>query len=528
MTGKLKISKKLEKEIAQRIIKEIKENGLTKSKLSALKKRIGKEYGLKDVFPNTRIVEHASKEDRELIINTVMRKPVRSISGVSIVAVMIPIKSCPGKCIYCPTGMNAPKSYTGKEPAARRAKMFGFDPYRQVKERLRQLELIGHPTDKIELIIMGGTFPSEDPDFQRNFVKRMFDALNEDDSASLKDALKKNEKAKHRCVGLTIETRPDFCGEKEINLMLEMGCTRVELGVQSLDDDVLEKVQRGHSVKETIKAFKLLKDSGLKIVAHMMPGLFHNKKQDLEMFDELFNNENFKPDMIKMYPALVIKGTGLYSLYRKGLFTPLDNKSASELLAEIKSKVPRFIRIMRIQRDIPSTEIEVGIKASNLRELVQKEMNSKGLKCNCIRCREAGHNFYKNKIIPKNIKKRVEEYKASGGEEFFISYEDFERDILIGYIRLRFPDKPFRKELKGSAVVRELRVVGSEVPIDENAVGQQHQHKGYGKELLKEAEEIAIKRGYRKLAVISAIGTREYYRKFGYRLEGVYMVKNLK
>ncbi len=499
----------------------------SKSELEDFKKRLSKKYGLERLPRNSEILQALSPEERDKFLHILLKRPVRSASGVVVVAVMTPPANCPGKCIYCPQGRNAPKSYTGYEPATMRAKRLDYDAYSQVKYRLKQLEATGHSAEKVELILMGGTFPALPEDVQVSFVKRCFDALNGVDASSLKEAHRINERAKHRCVALTIETRPDYCMERHIDLMLEMGTTRVELGVQSLNEEVLELVRRGHGVEGVIKSTQLLKDAGLKVCYHIMPGLFQSPEEDIRMFRRLFSDEKFMPDMLKIYPVLVVEGTELYDMWKRGEFKPLSSEEAADLIAEIKRFVPPWCRIMRVQRDIPANLIVDGVKASNLRELAWKKASKKGIRCRCIRCREAGHRFYKDGIMPENPEIEVRKYRASGGTEFFISYEDVELDVLLGFCRLRFPYKPIRDELKeGTAIVRELKVFGSSLPLGKRS-SLSFQHRGVGAMLLRMAEEIASENGFERLAVISAVGTREYYRKLGYELDGVYMIKKL-
>jgi elongator complex protein 3 len=440
-------------------------------------------------------------------------------------------KPCPHSCLYCPTVKDTPKSYTGEEPAARRASMFNYNPYLQTKNRLKQLKAINHPVDKVELIIMGGTFPSLPLRFQENFAKRCFDAMNNSVSKNLKQAQKLNEKAKNRCVGLTIETRPDYCKKEHINQMLKLGTTRVELGVQTLSNEIYKKVNRGHTVEDVVEATKLLKNNCFKVCYHIMPGLLSTPKQDINMFRKLFSNPEFRPDMLKIYPTLVIKGTKLYEKWKKGEYEPMNNKEMAQHIAKLKTYIPKYVRVARIQRDIPSDLIKAGVTASNLRELVQKEMKREDKTCNCIRCHEVGHKIYKEgiKVEPENIKLISYEYKASDGTEIFLSYEDVKTDALIGFVRLRINDKPgFRPEITSkTALIRELRVFGSEVQIGKKDMAK-WQHKGYGQKLLKEAERIAKEKFDEKEMIInSGIGVRKYYSERGYKLIGPYMMKKL-
>lgn len=518
------------KQISREIIKKI-ENGEinNKRRLDYFKRQLSKKYDLKEMISNPKILEYSNKSQREKL-KLLIRKPVRTISGVSIVAVMHN-KPCPNSCLYCPNVKDTPKSYTGKEPAARRASMFNYDPYLQTKNRLEQLRAINHPVDKIELIIMGGTFPYLSLKYQENFVKRCFDAMNNSVSKNLKQAQNLNEKAKSRCISFIIETRPDYCRKEHINQMLKLGTTRVELGVQTLSNTIYKKVSRGHNVEEVVDATRLLKNNCFKILYHMMPNLLSTPKQDIKMFKELFSNPKFRPDMLKIYPTLVIKGTKLYEMWKKGEYVPLNNEEMAKHIAKLKTYIPKYVRVARIQRDIPSNLIKGGVTASNLRELIQEEMKRKGINCNCIRCHEVGHKIYKEgiKVNPENIKLIQYEYKASEGTEVFLSYEDVKTDSLIGFIRLRINDKQgFRSEITSkTALIRELRVFGSEVQIGKKDANK-WQHKGYGKKLLKEAERIAKEKFDKKEMVInSGVGVKPYYRKLDYVDKGPYLYKPL-
>ncbi len=509
---------------ARKIIDEIL-SGKIKDKVALRKSKIklSRESSLSGIISNSKIFEHAEKDERDRL-GLLVRKPVRTISGVAVVAVMCRPGKCPGKCIYCPDFSGAPRSYTGKEPAAMRAQRMGHDPYRQVEHRLMQLGEIGHKTSKVELIIMGGTFPSLDWAYQKDFVKRCFDAMNSSDSSDLKAAQELNESSLHRCVGLTIETRPDFSKREQIDRFLELGATRVELGVQTTSDEVYKKANRGHTVGDVVEATRLLKDSGFKVCYHYMPGLFVDMKKDIELFSRLFENPDFRPDMLKIYPTLIIKGTKLYDMWKKGDYKPYSNSEAIEAIAMMKSLVPEYVRIMRVQRDIPAYNIESGSNLGNLREEVEKKCAELGIQCRCIRCREAGHKLYKKKISSENPEISVLKYEASGGTEFFISKEDRKNDILEGYVRMRYPSESFRSEIdKDSALIRELKVVGATIPVGEKGEGLQH--KGLGSELMSKAEEIARQEGKKKIVVISAVGTRKYYEKLGYVRDGPYMSK---
>ena len=339
---------------------------------------------------------------------------------------------------------------------------------------------------------------------------------------------KQNEKAKHRIIGLTLETRPDYINEKEIERMRRLGCTRVEIGVQSLDNSILKLNQRGHKVEQTIKATKLLKDAGFKICYHIMPNLpGSTPAKDLNVFKRLFNGPEFQPDMLKIYPTVVVKGSKLYSQWKKGKYKPYTDKQLLNLLVKIKQVIPSYVRINRLIRDIPSISIEGGNKISNLREMVQKEAIKRGTPCQCIRCREV-RNLY---FCPKNVKLNSIKYPASGGVEYFLDYEDVKNDKLLAFTRLRLPQHPTPKTqnpiLRGCAIIRELHTYGHLVPINQRKQ-QAAQHLGLGKKLMAQAEKIALKNGYQRMAVISGVGVREYYRKLGYKLKETYMVKDLK
>ncbi len=467
------------------------------------------------------------KRTREILMLLKLR-PVRTVSGIASIAVMSKPLPCPGKCIYCPGGIESPKSYTGDEPAAMRGKQNDFDPFRQVSSRLTQLSEIGHTVDKCELIIMGGTFNAQAWSYQRSFVKGCLDAMNGKGSGSLEGAKRMNENSRIRAVGITFETRPDFSGKKYIDRMLELGATRVELGVQTLSDRVYEKVNRGHRVEDVVLATKLLKDSALKVCYHMMPGLFSTPKKDVLMFKKLFSDSRFRPDMLKIYPCMVVKGTKLYEMWKRGEYEPYDTETAAEVLAQATKFIPPYVRIMRVQRDIPLPRIEAGVKNSNLRQIVERKVWERGGRCLCIRCRESGLRALKSgkEPDPSEAKLCRLDYKASGGTETFLSFES-ERG-LFGFLRLRKPGEPFRKEIdEETSLVRELHVYGTALGIGEEPE-EELQHRGFGSKLLGEAERIAgEEHGARKLLVMSGVGAREYYYKRGYKRDSVYVSKRL-
>ena len=508
-------------------------------KLLVAKKRIAKECGIKTLPSNADILAICRDDERDRVLYLLQKKPVRTISGVAVVAVMTSPAPCPhGRCVPCPGGpdtvFRSPQSYMGREPAALRAIAEGYHPYRQVATRIRQLQAIGHAVDKIELIIMGGTFTAREPWYQEWFVKECLAAMNDTRNTSrcspmytLGEVQKANESAKIRNIGITVETRPDCSMEEQINAILRLGATRVELGVQSIDDEILLKINRGHTVADTVRANARLRDSSLKVGFHMMPGLPGSTiKSDLETFRELFKNPSFKPDYLKIYPTLVTEGTELERLWRRGEYTPIDDEEGVELIAEIKSLLPPYLRLQRVQRDIPRDQILAGIKKSHIRELAARKLANQGGRCQCIRCREAGHKYLQG-VRPEDVTDQIHTYTACGGIEHFISFEDATREILIGFARLRFPYSPHRSELQHAALVRELHVYGRLVPVGKESSHDSWQHHGYGARLLETAEEMALGAGYEKIAVISGIGAREYYQKLGYVREGPYMSKRL-
>jgi elongator complex protein 3 len=452
-------------------------------------------------------------------------KITRTISGVTPVAVMGKPIGCPGQCIYCPTFPDAPKSYTPESPAVLRAKLCNYEPKKQVEERLRIIMGMGHPVDKVELIVMGGTFLAYPEEYQYQFIKDCYDGLNSSVSPNLEVAKQKNETAEHRCVGLCIETRPDWCREEEIERMLDFGTTRVELGVQTLDDDIFQLVKRGHDVAEVVKATKLLKDFGFKVYYHWMPGLpGSNTEHDLEMSRQLFDNDDFRPDGLKLYPTLVIAGTELEKWYETDRYQPYPMDDLVDLMVAIKTDVPGYARIPRVMRDIPSKFIVAGCKDLALRSALKKRMEEIGVGCKCIRCREYGHRLRDGLTVGEPSLKRLD-YDASGGREVFLSFED-EGQTIFGLLRMRIGSVAVGNG--DLAMVRELHVFGLEVPLGERYANAT-QHRGLGLELLKEAERIARDEfKATNIAIISGVGARQYFcSECGYKLDGAYMVKGL-
>lgn len=456
-------------------------------------------------------------------------KKMRSLSGVAVITISTKPYPCPGQCLYCPTEKAMPKSYLSNEPAIMRAILNKFDPYKQTANRIKDLKISGHPTDKIELIVIGGTWSFLPTKYRKWFIKRAFDAANGKTSKTIKQAQLLNEKTNNRIIGLTVETRPDFINEEEIAMMRELGVTRVEMGIQSIYDNVLKLNKRGHSVEKSIIATKLLKEAGFKICYHLMPNLMGSTPQkDLTMFKEIFKNPDFQPDLIKIYPCVVLKESQLYKSYLKGEYKPYPEKILNQLMEKIMLEIPYYCRMQRVIRDIPATSIVAGSKTSNLREMIDREMIKKGEKCKDIRSREV-----KDLYDPKEkIQLFRINYDASDGKEIFLSWENKDRTKLFSLLRLRIPEyvlqkQPFFiKELEGAALIREVHTYGQLLSIGKKSIAAQH--KGLGKKLVAEAEKIAKKEyKLKKIAVISGVGVRDYYRHLGYKLEETYMTKNI-
>jgi elongator complex protein 3 len=509
----------------------------TRNDLNHAKMRIAAKYQLKKMPSNAEIINLLKSREKSGLLPLLRRKTTRTISGVTVVAAMTKPYPCPQPepCAYCPGGpaIGVPQSYTGLEPASMRGLQNKFNPFSQVKMRIQQLRAIGHNVDKIELIVMGGTFPATPLNYQRRFIKRCLDAITGKGSSTLEQAMRNAETSRIRNVGITVETRPDWAKENHVNRMLDMGVTRVEMGVQNPDDEIYHSLGRTHTVQDVAEATRIMKDAGLKIVYHLMPGLpGSNPKKDMKVFEEIFTNPDFKPDMIKIYPCLVLKGTKAFDWYREGTYLPYTNEEAVNLIVQIKRIVPSWIRIMRVQRDIPAQLIVAGVNKSNLRQLVQEKLAENGMRCKCIRCREVGHRIEGGNVKPnpENVNILTTCYDASEGGELFISAEDLKSDALIGYLRLRIPSKrAHRKEVRAEpcSIVRELHVYGSLVPVGKHLT-KAWQHKGYGSILLAEAERVTREvYNLRKVLVISALGTKQYYRRFGYDYDGAYVSKTL-
>jgi elongator complex protein 3 len=559
--------------------------GMGKEEFGRQKARLAKDFCIGHVPGDIEILTYLSKEQLEAAKPLLMTKPVRTGSGVTVVAVMTKPLPCPhGKCTYCPGGPGSyfgdvPQSYTGNEPASMRGRRANYDIYTQIFNRLEQYIVSGHNPEKVELILMGGTFTSYDRAYQDEVVHDIYQAMDDfsgmfykecgrrgdgsgegfdfeafkefyelpgsihdkERTARLQEKILKaklasqrctqsisalqleNERVAIRCIGFTIETRPSHARLKEANLMLEQGCTRVELGVQTTFDDALAKVHRDHTVQESIDAIATLRDLGFKLNFHIMLGLpLMTPERDLEAARRLFDDPAFRPDMLKLYPCMVMPGTALYYDFKAGRYAPYSTQTAAEVIAEVKRIVPRYVRIMRVQRDIPTKVTAAGVGMTNLRQVVQETCNAKGVVCRCIRCREVRGRQVSDATL------NIMEYEASGGREFFISFDDPKTDACLGFCRLRFPARQLRSEIiASSAIIRELHVYGTATGLGEEAGENRVQHKGLGTRLVDAAEQIAAEHGKAKVLVISGVGVRGYYAKLGYSHDGPYMSKML-
>jgi len=484
-----------------------------------------------------------SSRDAEQILRKIK---VRSNSGVVVVSLLTKPYTCPGKCIYCPTEKIMPKSYLSKEPAAAaaaRALANNFDAYQQVMNRLRALVVNGHPVDKLEIIIIGGTWSFYDTEYQEEFITEIFRACNnfipraehlseriKKGQKTLKELQKINETAKARVIGLSIETRPDYINEKELEKLRYFSVTKVEIGVQHLDNKVLEYNKRGITTEEVARATELLRNTGMKVVYHMMPNLPKSTPQkDIVMFKQLFFGKDFQPDMLKIYPCVVLKKSPLFKIFLEGGFQAYTDKQLTAILIGIKKLVPLYTRIIRVIRDIPATYIMTGSKISNLRQVIEQNQKKDNWQCHCIRCREVRN----EEVKLKDYKLSRIQYETQTGREIFLSYENKKENKCVAFCRLRLPDKKIKNNfsgnlavLKNMALIRKLHTYGQLIKIKEK--GSQSQHRGFGMRLMEEAETIARKEGYTKMAVIAGVGVRDYYRKkLGYKLDRTYMVKSL-
>uniref|UniRef100_A0A8K9XUN5 Elongator complex protein 3 n=2 Tax=Oncorhynchus mykiss TaxID=8022 RepID=A0A8K9XUN5_ONCMY len=509
--------------------------------LNKVKTKCSAKYGLSAQPRLVDIIAAVPPHYRRALVPKLKAKPIRTASGIAVVAVMCKPHRCPhisftgNICVYCPGGPDSDfeystQSYTGYEPTSMRAIRARYDPYLQTRHRVEQLKQLGHSVDKVEFIVMGGTFMALAEEYRDYFIRNLHDALSGHTSNNVAEAVRYSERSNTKCVGITIETRPDYCLKRHLSDMLGYGCTRLEIGVQSVYEDVARDTNRGHTVRAVCESFHFSKDAGFKVVSHMMPDLPNvGMERDVEQFIEFFENPAFRPDGLKLYPTLVIRGTGLYELWKTGRYKSYSPSALVDLVARILALVPPWTRVYRVQRDIPMPLVSSGVEHGNLRELALARMKDMGTECRDVRTREVGIQEIHHKVRPYQVELIRRDYVANGGWETFLSYEDPEQDILIGLLRLRrCSAQSFRPELKGGvSIVRELHVYGSVVPVSSRDPSK-FQHQGFGMMLMEEAERIAREEhGSGKLAVISGVGTRNYYRKLGYELEGPYMVKHL-
>jgi elongator complex protein 3 len=470
------------------------------------------------------MVEQGGLEADAHLLERIRMKPIRTLSGVTTVTVLTKPYPCPGKCIFCPTDMRMPKSYLPDEPGAMRGLEHDFDPYAQVRSRIEVLESVGHPTDKIELLILGGTWSSYRRDYQEWFVRRCLDAMNQTESVDLSEAQALNETASHREVGLVIETRPDEIDSRELSWLRYLGVTKVQMGVQSLDDQILELNQRGHTAAESLQATARLRAAGFKIVLHWMPNLL-GATVDSDRADFTGLWQGFCPDEIKIYPCQLLANADLYEYWQRGEYIPYTTQELIDLIADVKPSIPRYCRVNRVIRDIPSTNVVEGNRRTSLRQDVHAELKRRGGRCQCVRCREVR----KRQIVPDMLELHDLSYSAAYAEEHFISF-DTPDDMLAGFLRLSLPGngapETGLQDLEGAALIRELHVYGQSLPVGVEREGFA-QHRGLGTHLLERAEEIAWGHGFRCMAVISAIGTRQYYLDRGFARGEYYLVKHL-
>ncbi|OIR58753.1 MAG: elongator complex protein 3 [Amphiamblys sp. WSBS2006] len=516
--------------------------GNRKANLNDIKARVCSSLKLERVPRLADIIAAIPAEYKERIAHSIQARPVRTASGIAVVAVMCKPHRCPHievtkkVCIYCPGGPDSDfeystQSYTGHEPTSMRAIRARYDPYEQARSRIEQLEGLGHTVDKVEFIVMGGTFMSLPCEYRDFFIRSLHDSLSGHRSTSVEEAVAFSEHSRAKCIGVTIETRPDYCHRTHLSDMLLYGCTRLEIGIQSIYEDVALDTNRGHTVRAVTECFCVSKDAGFKIVTHMMPNLPNvGFERDLEQFRACFSNPLFRPDGLKIYPTLVIRGTGLYELWKTRRYKSYTPDRLIDLIGQILSLVPPWTRVYRVHRDIPMPLVTSGVEHGNLRERVLAKMKDVGLVCKDIRTREVGIREIHSKVRPDKVEFVRRDYAANGGWETFLAYEDPEQDILIGMLRLRkLGDRAYRPELVASetSVIRELHIYGGVVPVHTRNPFL-FQHQGYGTLLVQRAEKIAREEhGSQKISVISGVGVRKYYRKLGYFSDGVYMSKML-
>lgn len=520
-------------DLARRVAAEIARRRVTdKSEANRVKVEVARSLRAGSVPSDAEVVRALVEMGHQEIAEALRAKPVKTRSGVSVITVVLPLFLCPhGRCVYCPGGGSTgiPQSYTGREAWVAFARSIGYDVRLQVEAQASRLRDMGHQVDKVELIFIGGTFTAAPLEFQRRAIKEALDGLH-GPSNSLAEALERAEVARPRVSGITVETKPDWAKGSVGDELLRMGVTRVEVGVQALDDEVYRVVRRGHTVRDVAEATADLRDRAFKVTYHVMPGLPGSTPQrDREWFRQLFDDPRFRPDALKVYPTMVLPETPLHAMYVRGEYEPYGLEEMVELLVDWLSSVPPYVRVNRIRREIPEDAAVAGAWPGNLRQLVEARMRSRGLRCRCVRCREVGNPEAWDGVDPSRVTFEVAElrYEASGGTEVFLSYEDPESGLLAGLLRLRLPEKDAGGLTESAALVRELHVYGPMVPVGVKDPGS-WQHRGIGARLMARAEEIAGSEGRRRVLVISGVGVREYYCRLGYRRFGPYVAKDIR
>ncbi|MCS7117601.1 MAG: tRNA uridine(34) 5-carboxymethylaminomethyl modification radical SAM/GNAT enzyme Elp3 [Thaumarchaeota archaeon] len=503
-----------------------------KGEANRVKVEVARAFRAQRVPSDREVIEALLEMGQLEIAEALRKKPVKTRSGVSVITVVLPLFLCPhGRCVYCPGGGSTgnPQSYTGREAWVAFAKSIGFDIELQVQTQVSRLRGMGHRVDKVELVFIGGTFTAAPGEFQRSAVKEALVGLH-GPSSSLEEALERAEVTRPKVSGITVETKPDWSRGSVGDELLKIGVTRVEIGVQALDDRVLALARRGHTVQDVAEATADLRDRAFKVTYHVMPGLpGSTPENDRRWFKQLFEDSRFRPDALKIYPTMVLPDTPLHRMYERGDYVPYTIEEMVELLSDWLSVVPPYVRVNRIRREIPNDVVAAGAWPGNLRQLVEERMRERGKKCTCVRCREVGNPEAWVGVDPSDVTFEISElrYDASGGEEVFISYEDPKYRLLAGLLRLRLPKRRLTELTEGAALVRELHVYGPVVPVGMRDPAS-WQHRGVGTELMRSAEELAASEGFERVLVISGVGVREYYYKLGYRRAGPYVGKELR
>jgi len=530
--------------IFQRVLKASEAEWDMRTSLKTILSRFPKDgkgfYSKADLIAGYRhLVAEGDLEADPVLMTRIQMKPMRTQSGVAPVTVLTAPAGCPGKCIFCPDDWRMPKSYIYDEPGCQRAERDGFDPYRQTLGRIQSFESIGHDAEKVELLILGGTWSAYSKDYREWFVQRCFDAMNAAGnpayagSASLLEAQQINITSAHRNVGLVIETRPDWITPEEIRHLRKLGVTKVQIGVQSLDDEILTLNKRGHDVAAVRDALGLLRTAGFKLHLHWMPNLYGaTPEKDRADFARFFSDTAICPDELKIYPCSLIKDTELYDRWLAGDYQPYSEAELVNLLADVKPTIPPYTRVNRLFRDIPAHHIQAGVKLSNLRQVVQDELSRRGQQCGCIRC----HEIKLRTVTADELTLRVHTYETDLTREHFLYFvtqeQSREPGLIAAFLRLSLPlalgvgSRAFLEEIADSAMIREVHVYGPALAIAGASDGQA-QHVGLGTRLLEEARRMSRAAGFQRLSVIAATGTRAYYAARGFEQGELYMTGTL-